>query len=217
MSSILKISIFTFKGFMALTVGSFGINILQKGGKYRGESIAEILCKDAEQATSQDCLQLSKARFMQLFYAAACPKITDLQGEYIAVNHPGGILATGVQIYTDHFFGPGKWVGKAFMPLDGQKGQGYNIFERKGGDGKPVFTRARRIDTYIGKSAYDGKSTYHLNYSEYNGGLIHSMRDELRKINDNLYVGLGCMASGGGSINPSLFIVQGPPKVWIGC
>lgn len=204
-------------GVAVFTVAAFGINIYQKGGPYKGESVRDILGNDPENAAPEDCLRLSKARFMQLFYAAACPELAELKGEYIAMNHPGGILAPGVQIYTDHIFGPGKWVGKAFMAIDREKGHGYNIFQRTGGDGKPVFTRARRINTFIGKSAYDGKNSCHLNYAEHNGGLVHSMRDELRRINDRLYVGLGCMGSGGGSINPSLFIVQGPPKKWIGC
>jgi hypothetical protein len=217
MRTLLTIGVKALKGAAVLTVAISGINILQKGGGYKGETIRDILGKDPEQATSQDCLRLTKARFMQLFYAAACPELDELKGEYIALNHPGGILAPGVQIYTDNFFGPGKWVGKAFMPLAPGKGHGYNIFQRTGGDGKPVFTRGRRINTSIGKSEYDGMNSYKLNYAEYNGGLVHSMRDELRRINANLYVGLGCMASGGGAINPSLFIVQGPAKEWIGC
>lgn len=212
-----RLSILALKGIAGLTVTSFGINILQKGGKYKGESVAEILGKDPELATADDCLRLPKNRYFQLYYAAQCPATTDLKGEYEAINHPGGILAGGVQVYTDHFFGPGKWVGKAFQPLDSQKGEGYNIFQKKGGDGRPVLTRARKINTFIGKSAYDGKNAYHLDYSPYNGGLVHSMHDELRKINDRLFVGLGHMASGGGSINPAGFVVQGPPKEWIGC
>lgn len=217
MRTVFPIGFKVFKGAAVLTVAIFGINIMQKGGGYKGESVRDILGKDPEQATADDCLRLNKARFMQLFSAATCPTVDELTGEYIALNHPGGILASGVQIYTNHFFGPGTWVGKAFMPLAPGKGHGYNIFQRTGGDGKPVFTRARRINTSIGKSEYDGKNSYKLNYALHNGGLVHSMRDELRRINANLYVGLGCMASGGGAINPSLFIVQGPPKEWIGC
>lgn len=217
MSSMLKIGIAAVKWLAALNVVLFGINILQKGGRYKGESVKDILGKDPEKATAEDCLKLSKARFVQLYYAAPCPDMADLRGEYEATNHPGGVLAPGVQIFTNHFFGPGKWVGKAFQPIDSLNGEGYNIFQRMGGDGKPFLTRSRRIDTSIGRSAYDDKNAYHLDYSPYNGGLVHSMHDELRKINDHLFVGLGHMASGGGSINPAPFIVHGAPREWVGC
>jgi hypothetical protein len=42
------------------------------------------------------------------------------------------------------------------------------------------------------------------------------MRDEIRMINDNLYIGMGHMALGGGSINPAPFLLIGPPAKWIG-
>jgi len=53
-------------------------------------------------------------------------------------------------------------------------------------------------------------------YRAYNGGLVHSMHDEIRKINDTLYMGMGYMAAGGGSINPAPFILYEKPSAWVG-
>jgi hypothetical protein len=72
------------------------------------------------------------------------------------------------------------------------------------------------MNTYIGASNIDRKMSFHLDYSPYNSGLVHSMHDEIRKINDNLYIGMGYMAAGGGSINPAPFVLVGPPAVWVG-
>ena len=42
------------------------------------------------------------------------------------------------------------------------------------------------------------------------------MRDEIRQINDNLFIGAGYMGLGGGPINPAPFALIGPPKPWVG-
>lgn len=109
-------------------------------------------------------------------------------------------------------FGPGRWEGKAFHPVLKDKGYGYNIFKDEGGK----LYRTRKMDTVIGPSDYDGKPAFKLNYGAYNSGTVQSMRDEIRKINDNLFLGLGYMALGGGKINPAPFALIGPAKEWVG-
>jgi hypothetical protein len=42
------------------------------------------------------------------------------------------------------------------------------------------------------------------------------MRDEIRQINDTLFIGAGYMGLGGGPINPAPFALIGPPKPWVG-
>jgi hypothetical protein len=42
------------------------------------------------------------------------------------------------------------------------------------------------------------------------------MRDEIRKINDKLYIGMGAMAASGGTINPMPFILSGDQAPWVG-
>jgi len=189
-----------------------GINIYQKGGPYDGRSMEEILGVPPSKATLEDIRKLSKAEVFQLYYAASAPSFHDFRGEFAAVTVDVGILAYGAAYFTHHFFGPGRWEGKAFNPSGKERGYGYNIFRDAGGK---VY-RTRKMDTEIGPSDYDGKPAFKLNYGSYNSGSVQSMRDEIRRINDRLFLGLGYMALGGGKINPAPFALVGPAKAWVG-
>jgi hypothetical protein len=193
-----------------------GINILQKGGTYKGQTMEVILGVAPGKATINDIEKLNKADLFQLFYAAPAPQYKEVNGEYSAKTLPVGVLAMSADFYTHNFFGPGRWAGKAFFPFEKDKGWGYNIFSSKNKDGKEVLSRVRKMNTYIGKSLIDGKDSFHLDYSPYNSGTVHSMHDELRKINDNIFLGMGYMGLGGGSINPTPFLVIGPAVKWVG-
>ncbi len=195
---------------LALIAVVFITNIIQKGGAYSGKPMNEILGCTPEKADFQKVLALSKSDFIQLYYSAPAPDADDISGEYSALNHSGGILASAVQVFTDNFFGKGKWVGKKFNKLKNNEGEGYNIFINKHDNAGSAIERVleRKMKTHIGKSVYDNKDSYHLIYKSFNNDIIvSSMRDEIRKINGNLYIGLGYMALGGGSINPSGFVL----------
>ena len=197
-------------------IGVVAINILQNGiGGWNGKSVDEILKVEANMATVETLDGLSKAEVMQLFYSAPAPDFKSMKGEYKAKVLPLGIQAGMASFYTHNVFGPGRWVGKAFLPLEDNKGQGYNIFSTVD-NGKETLHRTRKIDTWVSKSEIDDKNSFHIVYAAYNGGLVHSMHDEVRKINDNLYLGMGYMAAGGGSINPAPFILYQQPSPWVG-
>jgi len=194
-----------------------GINIMQKGGSsWKGRSIENILGVAATEATLDDVKKLSKADVFQLFYAAPPPEFTEMKGEYSAVTLNVGVLAFAADFFTYHFFGPGYWEGKAFYPFEEQQGWGYNLFSEKDEVGTKRFIRTRRMNTWVGPSTIDDKVSFHLDYSPYNTGLVHSMHDEIRKINDRLFIGLGYMAAGGGSLNPAPFVLHGAPQPWQG-
>ena len=193
-----------------------GVNILQKGGSYKGQTMEQILGVAPAKATVHDIEKLNKPALFQLFYAAPAPQYEEIKGEYSAKTLPVGVLAASADIYTHNFFGPGRWKGKAFFPFENNKGWGYNIFSSRNKDDKEILFRTRKMNTYIGKSPIDGKDSFHLDYSPYNSGTVHSMHDELRKINDNIFLGMGYMGLGGGSINPAPFLVIGPAVKWVG-
>ena len=196
-----------------INVALTGINIAQKGcGGYKGQTVEQILGVPADKATPADIEKLSRAQVVQLFYAAPAPLYDELNGEIKAGMAGGGIMGPASQLFVAFMFGPGNWDGKAFSP---KEGFGYNIF-KSSLDGKDVFKRVRKMKTFIGKSQYDGKDSFHLDYSSFNGGLIHSMRDEIRKVNDKLYIGMGAMAPSGGTINPMPFILSGEQAPWVG-
>jgi hypothetical protein len=163
------------------------INILQNGiGGYKGRSVKEILGVSPENATIKDIQKLNKAQVMQLYYAEPVPDFASMKGEFKAQLLPLGVLAPSAAYYTHHFFGPGHWDGKAFLPFEKNRGWGYNIFSKNG-----KVTRTRKFNIYMGPSTIDKKPAFHLDYSPYNAGIAHSMRDELRKINDNLFICMG--------------------------
>lgn len=198
--------------FIGLNFLLISINIIQKGGKYDGRSIEQILGKPPEIANVEDIKRLSKSEIMQLFYAASPPEFTSMNGEYKAQTLSVGIMSPVVDYFTHHFFGPGRWEGKAFFPKEKNKGWGYNMFSLKDGKNGITLVRTRKMETWITKSEIDDKDSFHLVYRAYNGGLVKSMHDEIRKINNTLYMGMGYMAAGGGSINPAPFILYGMPS-----
>jgi len=197
------------------------INIVQAGSKKPdGRKMEQILGMKPEKATYGDVERLSRSEKMQLFFAASTPELNEFNGEYQAKLLSGGILGGSSAFFTHHVFPYGKltlntkWVGKGFQSTDANSGTGYNIFTQQ--NGKTL--RIRKIDTAMvpTKIGKDGKRSFQINYSRLNTGMIHSMKDEVRKINDNLYIGAGYMGLGGGSLNPAPFALIGPPKPWVG-
>lgn len=192
------------------------INILQNGGRtWNGRSIDAILGVPAEKATAADVENLSKADMMQLFFAASAPEFTTLWGEYRARMVPAGVQAFINEAYAHYVMGPGRWEAKAFFPFGERKGWGYNVFTVRGNDLSETI-RTMKMDTYVGPSRFDGGDSFHLVYAAYNDGLNHTMRDEIRKINERLFIGVGCLAWNLDTMNPAFFLLYGEPEPWIG-
>jgi hypothetical protein len=70
--------------------------------------------------------KLSKSQLMQLFYSAKPPSFFEMNGEYKAETIPVGILSPAADFFTHKFFGPGRWIGKAFSPIKENLEKGYN-------------------------------------------------------------------------------------------
>ncbi|MCU0598799.1 MAG: hypothetical protein MUE70_06000 [Desulfobacterales bacterium] len=217
------ISILIISTFIMLALNA--VNMLQAGSKTPdGRNMAQILGVDPASATFNDVEKLSRKDKMQLFYAASAPGFGTLSGEYQARLLSGGILGPSSAYFTHHIFPTGGltldtlWTGKAFKSNSASSGAGYNLFSAKNPDGSTVTRRVRPMRTSLGKSKIgkDGKLSFIVDYSLDNDGMIHSMKDEIRQINDNLFIGAGYMALGGGPMNPAPFALIGPPNPWIG-
>ncbi len=126
----LKIVLVVVVALVVVQLALTGINIWQKGGPTRADHGADPRV-DPAKATDKDIEKLDKAAVFQLFYAAPAPKFEDVKGEYNAKTLPVGILAASADFYTHNFFGPGRWVGKAFLQAE----------KRRGGD--TISSRAR--------------------------------------------------------------------------
>lgn len=201
------------------------IHIFQAGSKRPdGRSMGQILGADPEKATFEDIEKLSRKDTMQLFYAASAPVHSKLCGEYQAKLLHGGILGGASAFFTHHIFPTGKftrhtgWTGKAFTSSGEDRGHGYNIFKEEASGGANKMLRLRPMKTCIAPSKIgkDGKPSFFVDYHWDNKGAVHSMRDEIRQINQDLMIGAGYMGLGGGPINPAPFVLIGPPTRWVG-
>jgi len=160
----------------------------------------------------------SKDDLFSLFYAASVPEEDELKGEYDAELLDTGGFSKIFKLYINKMFGPADtdWTGKAFGGVENGKEYGYNIFKsRKKGDIK----REVRFETFTAKTTLekiDCIESYHLKYETYNDGLNGGVRDEIRKINDQLYLGIGSASWGFGTANPGFFVLYGKPNEWKG-
>lgn len=192
------------------------INVMQNGpGGWDGRSLDDILGVPAEKASPEDVEKLSKSDVMQLFYAADTPEFTKMNGEYKARLVSVGILSFVNDYYAHHLMGPGHWEAKAFSPFEKDKGWGYNLFT-VGKDADSGIVRTMKMDTSVGRSRFDEKDSFHLVYKAHNKGRNNSMRDEVRKINDRLFLGLGYVTWSLGKLNPSFFLLYGEADQWVG-
>jgi len=213
---IIKIASIVIAVILILQILAVGINILQNGpGKWDGRTVDEILGIETEKATVADIEKLSKSDVMQLFFAADSPVFINMKGEYKAKLVPVGIFYNVSEYYSHHFMGPGRWEAKCFYPIEERKGQGYNLFTVFD-DGKSKSVRTLRMDTFVGPSKFDSKVSFHLVYKAYNKDKNESMCDEIRRINDNLYIGLGYLTWNLGTYNPTPFVLYGESAQWVG-
>jgi len=202
-------------GFIVLLLLLTGINVLQNGiGGWRGKTPEEIFGCISQDVTWHDFERLTKAQIMQVFFGAEIPNLQSLEGEFRAKLLSKGVLAAGTAVYTHKFFGPGKWLGKGFIELSAaNQGRGYNLFGKDDMTDLNSINRVRHFQTYVGQSNIDQRNSFHLDYRLFNRGLVKSMHDEIRMISPNLFLGMGYMALGGGSINPAPFVLIGPPEL----
>lgn len=204
--SIIFISLAAIFGLLAILIL---IHILQTGiSGWKGKSVEKIIGKPVISIELDDIKNLSKAKLTQLFYAANPPELDTLNGEYSgSLAHVGAAFFMG-SFFTYFIYGNmDRWVGKGFEKSKGKKGRGYNLFESRK-DSKLII-RKRKIATYIAKSSLDKKNSCFLDYSPYNSGLVHIFRDELRRINNTLFIGVGYLTFPGGSkVNFPFFLYR---------
>lgn len=172
--------------------------------------------KTLNELTLDDLKALSFSNIIRLFKLAYVPDFLSLKGEYRAVLLEKGPFRKLASFYTHKVFGPGEWIGKAFYPLLKTSGIGYNIFSKKYGDGKEKIFRAIRMNTYVDISNLDEKRSVHIDYSPWNLFLNATMHDEIRMINENLFLGIGYMSISFGALNPAPFVLLSPGSLWIG-
>ncbi|CAM9648801.1 unnamed protein product [Ectocarpus fasciculatus] len=190
-------------------------NFLQ-GRPYRdlGLTPDKILGVPAEEATADHVARLGKAGFMQLFYASQCPATGDLDGEYRARTLNMGVLHPITAVITHRIWGPGRWLGKGIR-AGGR--EGYNLFSPSEAKSTSLPSDTQRERSFrfsqFSDSVFDRGVSSRLDYARAgkNGPLFGGMRDEVRKVNDKLFIGLGYIQAFGGKYNSAPFVMEGPP------
>jgi len=157
--------------------------------------------------TAGDVKALSAQDLIQLFGTLEAPGLEEMNGEFRAT-----LLDQGS--WLDNGWGrllvklPGRWLAKAFAPLSPKEGHGYNKFERRG----EIF-RKYRMRTSVGPSLIDERPSFHLDYSAFNRGFTHTVHEEVRRLAEDLYLGLG--RAGFTERQRRLlmpFLLEGPPE-----
>lgn len=104
----------------------------------------------------------------------------------------------------------GYWLGKAYKKTGNNEGEGYNRWRFPNGK----IVRNLRFSTKIGPSLIDGKPALIMNYGAYNKS---TLIDELRKLDQYVYLGVGTTATADGKRTPpEHFVLLGPTDEWIG-
>jgi hypothetical protein len=166
-------------------------------------------------------LSLSRAEIIKLFKTLDPPALHEMNGHYMGLVPNGGDAAaqkaTGDFMYNEKSR-IGFWLGKAYKPTSATKGEGYNRWRLP----NDVIVINQRFGTEIGKSLIDGKPSFMMYYGHYRHELIpegteNTLTDEIRKLDDNIYIGMGTTDAGNGKRSePGHFMLIGPTDAWVG-
>lgn len=167
-------------------------------------------------------LALKQSEALELWNALPAVPMDELNGKYMGLIPNADDLEEQQKIAKAYFSNkaPGFWwLGKAFkLPVDkGDKiadarGEGYTIVRRPNG----TIEYIGRFETRIGRSLIDGKTSYVMDFGPFNEG--RSWVDEMRKLDDSVYIGASTSDAGNGRRkpnNPYAFILVGPMDKWI--
>jgi len=188
----------------------------------------------------EDLMNLTRKQLMELFSLLDAPSMSEMKGEYRAALLDSGYIINMFLAKMYLYFTWGNWQHKAFEPLDQQHGHGYNtfittqsklyenyfvaVFMRIVSIVRSLFRsnnpqRMARImlnKTSIVSSVFDGRPAFQLSYRDYNTFFTNTMTDEVRKVNDTLFLGIGRLTVTFGKFNPMPFVLIGPPDPWVG-
>jgi hypothetical protein len=160
---------------------------------------------------------MKKEEFIALWKTLPAPDFKELNGEYSGYCIDGGDLEirkqTAERMFSETTY-LGYWLGKAYKPTGINKGEGYNHSRRPGG----WVHRFLRFGVEVGTSLIDDKPSYMMYYGHFNSPSGKSdLTDELRKLQDGIYLGCGTVKLPDGKRSPpGPFIIAGPIGHWIG-
>jgi hypothetical protein len=203
-------------------------------------AIEKFLGKPLKDYTYEDLMKLKRRQLMDLFFQLDAPDMSEMRGEYRAALLDSGYVINSFLGWLYLYFTWGAWQHKAFEPLGDRHGHGYNTFITT----QPrlyenyfvasfmkivsiirslfKLSSAQRMarimlnKTSMVSSVFDARPSFQLSYRDYNTFYTNTMTDEVRKVNDTLFLGIGRLTITFGKFNPMPFVLMGPPAPWIG-
>lgn len=171
--------------------------------------------KTEENWTEEKVLALTRDEVLELWGECPAVEMAELYGEYKGLIPNAGNEEAQKQsakvMYNED--GPlGYWLGKAYTPLSHSKGDGYNCWRRPGGK----VDRYMRFSTEMGTSLIDGKPALMMYYGAYRHQFVpegqeNKLVDEIRKLADGVYLGVGTSEMPDGARTPpGHFALIGP-------
>lgn len=153
------------------------------------------LPSSSKRISSLDLHMMTRDEVVALYHELEAPPFGEMHGEFAARVLDQGD-ARGYLLSAFVLNVRGRWLCKAFEPIGPTHGHGYNSFMTPKG-----VKRSARMRTRLGPSKLPGDTNdaFHLEYADFNnfqrggpgGALLHTMLDEVRKISDGLYLGIG--------------------------
>jgi hypothetical protein len=159
---------------------------------------------------------MSFKQLMVLFAELPAPTLEEMDGEYAAelLAQPSMAAQLLGQLSVDNPVLLGRWMCKAFQPTSADRGQGYNRFEHFGRS-----VQRYPMQTLLAPSRFDGMPAYTLVYAAFRSicGAIH-MVDEVRRVRQGLYLGLGTWGFTDRQRRvPLPFVLSGPVAPYAHC
>jgi len=203
-------------------------------------AIEDYLGKPLKDYVYEDLMKLKRGQLMELFYQLDAPAMNEMQGEYRAALLDSGYVINSFLAWFYLYFTWGTWQHKAFEPLGERHGHGYNTFITTQStlyenyfvatlmkiasiirslfrlNSPQRLARVMLNKTSMVSSVFDGKPSFQLSYRDYNTFYTNTMTNEVRKVNDTLYLGIGRLTITLGKFNPMPFVLMGPPDPWFG-
>ncbi len=161
-------------------------------------------------------LGLTAGEFIELFKTLPAPELEELQGEYSGFPHLGDSEEHHARVLARmcNRAGRGYWLGKAYGQLSEGRGEGYNVWML----GPELVGRWLRFGTSVGPSQFDDRPSFTMRYADYdNASGTTNLVDEIRRLGEGLYLGIGVRDMPDGSRSgPGPFVLAGPVSEWIG-
>ncbi len=203
-------------------------------------AIESFLGKPLKDYVCEDLLKLDRKQLMDLFHQLDAPAMSEMHGEYRAILLESGYILNIFLARLYLHFTWGDWQHKAFEPLGDLHGHGYNTFITTQSrlyenyyiaffmkivtivrslfrmNSPQRLARIMLNKTSMVSSVFDGRPSFQLSYRDYNTFFTNTMTDEVRTVNDRLYLGIGRLTITLGRYNPMPFALIGPPDPWKG-